>query len=139
MPVSPGASTPATSGRRRRPSSLFDIITAAIPLAEIQYHILDRVATITLNRPDKLNAWTALMEQEVRQAMYAAEADDQVRVIVLTGAGRGFCAGADMALLNSIAQSGLGWNDAGHALRNSDNGASRTHVPADFQKKYSYF
>ncbi len=68
---------------------------------EIQYTVSARVATITLNRPDKLNAWTRTMEQEVRQAMHEAARDDQVRLIVLTGAGRGFCAGADMSLLRS--------------------------------------
>ncbi|HEX6897511.1 MAG TPA: enoyl-CoA hydratase-related protein, partial [Bryobacteraceae bacterium] len=66
-------------------------------LQETLYHVSDRVATITLNRPDKLNAWTGTMEQEVRASIYEAEKDDNVRVIVLTGAGRGFCAGADMS------------------------------------------
>jgi enoyl-CoA hydratase/carnithine racemase len=74
---------------------------------EILYSVADRVATITLNRPDKLNAWTAVMEQEVRRAVYEAEADEDVRVIVLTGAGRGFCAGADMSLLSNIAAKGV--------------------------------
>jgi len=73
-----------------------DIILASMPNQEALYQVADRVATITLNRPEKLNAWTAVMEQEVRSAIEDAERDDQVRVIVLTGAGRGFCAGADM-------------------------------------------
>jgi enoyl-CoA hydratase/carnithine racemase len=106
---------------------------------ETLYQVVDRVATITLNRPDKLNAWTATMEQEVRAAMHAAEADANVRVIVLTGSGRGFCAGADMSLLSGIAQQGLPGSGGDHALRNSGNGAQRAHVRADFQKKYSYF
>ena len=75
-----------------------------MPHSEILYDVSDRVATITLNRPDKLNAWTAVMEKEVRAAVHEAEADEAVRVIVLTGAGRGFCAGADMSLLSDIAQ-----------------------------------
>ena len=75
---------------------------------ETLYTVSDRVATITLNRPDKLNAWTAVMDQEVRAAMYEAERIPNVRVIILTGAGRGFCAGADMSLLGAIAQDGLG-------------------------------
>jgi enoyl-CoA hydratase/carnithine racemase len=104
---------------------------------ETLYHVSDRVATVTLNRPDKLNAWTAVMEQEVRASIYEAEKDDQVRVIVLTGAGRGFCAGADMSLLGAIAQQGLG-NAGEHVLANSGNG-HRANVRADFQKKYSYF
>jgi enoyl-CoA hydratase/carnithine racemase len=104
---------------------------------EILYCVADRVATITLNRPDKLNAWTAVMEQEVRRAIYGAEADENVRVIVLTGAGRGFCAGADMSLLSSIAARGI--TDRERVLQNTDNSSKRDNVPADFQKKYSYF
>ncbi len=69
---------------------------------QILYGVSERVATITLNRPDKLNAWTAKMEEEVRSAMTAAAGDDGVRAILLTGAGRGFCAGADMSLLTGI-------------------------------------
>ena len=68
----------------------------------ILYGVEHRIATITLNRPERLNAWTAIMEREVRAAMEAAAADEGVRVIVLTGAGRGFCAGADMNLLQTI-------------------------------------
>lgn len=108
-----------------------------MPYQEILYNVADRVATITLNRPDKLNAWTAVMEQEVRRAVYDAEADANVRVIVLTGAGRGFCAGADMSLLSNIAEKGIG--DRERVLENSDNGSRRENVRADFQKKYSYF
>lgn len=109
-----------------------------MPNQETLYTVADRVATITLNRPDKLNAWTATMEQEVRAAMYEAEGDPNVRVIVLTGAGRGFCAGADMSLLGSIAQQGLGERGREHVLRNTGNG-QRENVRPDFQKKYSYF
>ncbi len=69
---------------------------------EILYGVARHVATITLNRPEKLNAWTRTMEAEVRQAMRTAAADDDVRAIVLTGAGRGFCAGADMSLLEGV-------------------------------------
>jgi enoyl-CoA hydratase/carnithine racemase len=68
----------------------------------ILYDVSDRIATITLNRPDRMNAWTAVMEHDVRKAMMTAGADDNVRVIVLTGAGRAFCAGADMDALKSI-------------------------------------
>jgi enoyl-CoA hydratase/carnithine racemase len=105
---------------------------------ETLYNVADRVATITLNRPDKLNAWTGTMEQEVRASMHEAENDANVRVIILTGGGRGFCAGADMSLLGSIAQQGLGDRGREHVLRNSGNGG-RPGVRPDFQKKYSYF
>jgi enoyl-CoA hydratase/carnithine racemase len=104
--------------------------------SEIVYEVADRIATVTLNRPAKLNAWTAVMESEVRKAMLAAEADPDVRVILLTGAGRGFCAGADMSLLSAIAEQGVTNNE--HALRNVD-GPARPNARPDFQKKYSYF
>jgi enoyl-CoA hydratase/carnithine racemase len=63
---------------------------------EILVEIKDRIATITLNRPEQLNAWTDVMADEVYDAMHAAAADESVRVIVLTGAGRAFCAGGDI-------------------------------------------
>jgi enoyl-CoA hydratase/carnithine racemase len=64
---------------------------------QIQYAVDAHVLTITLNRPDRLNAFTAQMGREVIAALDAADADDEVRAIVFTGAGRGFCAGADLA------------------------------------------
>jgi enoyl-CoA hydratase/carnithine racemase len=69
------------------------------------------VATITLNRPAKLNAWTRDMAAEVKAAFDTAESDDRVRAIVLTGAGRGFCAGADMSLLTSVVEGSLPESD----------------------------
>jgi enoyl-CoA hydratase/carnithine racemase len=74
---------------------------------QILYSTADSVATVTLNRPERLNAWTRKMEEEVTSAIQAAVADEDVRAIVLTGAGRGFCAGADMSLLNAVSQTGL--------------------------------
>lgn len=107
-----------------------------MPRQETLYHVTDRVATITLNRPDKLNAWTAIMEQEVRSAVEEAERDDSARVIVLTGAGRGFCAGADMSLLSNVANQGLDESGKKQAMSAT---ALREGVRPDFQKKYSYF
>src|SRR5215468_4744253 len=70
---------------------------------QLLYKVDDSVATITLNRPDRLNAYTTVMSGELREAFAAADADAGVRAIVLTGAGRGFCAGADMERLSSAA------------------------------------
>ncbi len=64
---------------------------------QILTQVDDGILTITLNRPDRLNAWTATMGRELIAAFDRADADDQVRVVVVTGAGRGFCAGADLA------------------------------------------
>jgi enoyl-CoA hydratase/carnithine racemase len=63
---------------------------------EIRYEITDSVLTITLDRPDRLNAFTPRMGSELIEAFDRADADDDVRVIIVTGAGRGFCAGADL-------------------------------------------
>ena len=113
-----------------------------MPTQETLYNVANRVATITLNRPDKLNAWTTLMESEVRSHMENAERDDEVRVIVLTGSGRGFCAGADMSLLSAVADRGVDYRDLDGPDREQilRDGASRGEgASPDFQKKYSYF
>ena len=64
---------------------------------QLRYEVTDRVATITLSRPDRLNAFTPVMAAELAQAAAAADADEAVRVVVVTGAGRAFCAGADLS------------------------------------------
>ncbi len=63
----------------------------------IVYEVTDAIATVTLNRPAKLNAYTATMGAELTDAFRAADEDDAVRVVIVTGAGRGFCAGADIS------------------------------------------
>ncbi len=68
----------------------------------VQYAVSDGVAVVTLNRPDRLNAWTPEMGELYFDRLEHAGSDPEVRVIVVTGAGRGFCAGADMSLLQSI-------------------------------------
>jgi enoyl-CoA hydratase/carnithine racemase len=77
-----------------------------VPFTEVDYKTTGHVAIVTLNRPESLNAWTSVMGNEVRQAMRKATDDGNVRVIVLTGAGRGFCAGADMKRLSNISSAG---------------------------------
>jgi enoyl-CoA hydratase/carnithine racemase len=64
---------------------------------EIRYEIAGGVLTITLDRPDRLNAFTPTMGRELIEAFEHADADDEVRAVIVTGAGRGFCAGADLA------------------------------------------
>jgi enoyl-CoA hydratase/carnithine racemase len=64
---------------------------------EITYVVADNVATLTLHRPDKLNAFTGVMMSEMIDAFDRADADDQVRAVIVTGAGRAFCAGADLS------------------------------------------
>lgn len=70
---------------------------------EVKYQVADPVAVITMNRPDQLNALTTRMLAEIRHALGAAERDDAVVGIILTGAGRGFCAGMDMNSLDGLA------------------------------------
>ena len=71
---------------------------------EIIYEVVDPVATITINRPERLNALTARTQVEIKHAMIAAERDERVVGIILTGAGRAFSAGADMRSLAEIAE-----------------------------------
>ncbi|MFV0643545.1 MAG: crotonase/enoyl-CoA hydratase family protein [Sphingomonadaceae bacterium] len=63
----------------------------------ILYDVNDRVATLTLNRPDKFNAMNPLMQKEIEDALDLADQDDAVRALIITGAGKGFCGGADLS------------------------------------------
>src|SRR3954453_20122564 len=69
---------------------------------QVLYEVSEKIATITLNRPDRMNAWTPIMDRDVRHAMETAATDDNVCVIGLTGSGRAFCAGADMDALKGL-------------------------------------
>lgn len=107
---------------------------------DILYDVDDHIATVTLNRPDKLNAWTRQMEAEVRRAMADAAGDADARVIVLTGAGRGFCAGADMSLLQGVEST----TDEARAAADRDAMAASPipdalDLPDDFSLRYTYF
>lgn len=73
--------------------------------APVLYEVDEGVAILTLNRPDRLNAWNSALGTAYHNYLDQAEADPDVRVIVVTGAGRGWCAGADMDLLQGIGES----------------------------------
>jgi enoyl-CoA hydratase/carnithine racemase len=64
---------------------------------QIRYEVSDGILTITLNRPERLNAWTPVMQRELIAALDSSDADDDIRAVVFTGEGRGYCAGADLA------------------------------------------
>jgi len=109
---------------------------------DILYTVSDGIALLTLNRPDRLNAWTQSMTRSVRRAIGEAAVDPGVRVIVITGAGRGFCAGADMGLLQDIGgesatsrQQRAGNEDAGVELPNP----SGIDVASHYRQRYGYF
>jgi enoyl-CoA hydratase/carnithine racemase len=82
------------------------VVPAPFELKVTDYEVRERVATITLRRPERLNAWTGRMQTEYRFLLARAAADDDVRVIVVTGAGRGFCAGADARALSGHVERG---------------------------------
>jgi enoyl-CoA hydratase/carnithine racemase len=106
---------------------------------QIDFDVSERVATLTLNRPEKLNAWTPTMEREVQAALRKADEDPQVRVIVLTGAGRGFCAGADVQSLDQVAAAGRSPEELRQAMASWPHGPKIAGSRDDFQKTYSYF
>ncbi len=70
---------------------------AEMDFEQITAELDESILTITLNRPERLNAWTPVMARELIAAFDRADADDEVRAVIVTGAGRGFCAGADLA------------------------------------------
>lgn len=72
----------------------------------IIYEITEQIATITLNRPERINALTPIMREELLDAIVASNDNSEVRVIVLTGAGRGFCSGGDVKAMNEARESG---------------------------------
>lgn len=101
---------------------------------DILYDKRDRIATVTMNRPDKMNAWTTKMGIEMRQAMLDADRDDGIGAIILTGAGRAYCAGADMSSLSDISQ---GRATAGGAVATPQDDFARDARP-DYRTPYSW-
>ena len=67
----------------------------------IRYEVVDGIATITLDRPERLNAFTLVMQREICSALDRVDDDDDVRAVIFTGAGRGFCAGVDLGARGS--------------------------------------
>jgi enoyl-CoA hydratase/carnithine racemase len=122
----PEASWPA--GTKDRVMSVEAL--ASTETTEVLYDVANRVATITLNRPDRLNAWTPAMAEQLRAAFMRAQGDDKVRAIVLTGAGRGFCAGADM--------SGLAARAGGQGVMQPKHDAPTEGLAANFAQRCSY-
>ena len=104
--------------------------------SELLYEVRDPVAIVTLNRPDRLNALTGRLLAEIKHAIAAAESDERVVGIVLTGAGRGFSAGADMQDLQNIATAGGTARAAATPLPESSPGDPS--LGPDFQVTYGY-
>ena len=104
---------------------------------DLRYEVSGRVAVVSLNRPDSLNAYTTAMGRSLEAAIAAAVADDMVRVIILTGAGRGFCAGADMKLLQQIAPGGRATADPQQVGPNSGT-APALEVMSHYGGRFAY-
>lgn len=113
-------------------------MTQTGPFTDILYRVEDGVAVVTLNRPDRLNAWRGEMDRDVRAAMRLAADDASVRVIILTGAGKGFCAGADMNALQGIQSEAAATGQ--RTTQTASGGAPWDPAArADFQRTYSWF
>lgn len=108
---------------------------------QIRYEVEGPMALITLNRPEALNAWTGVIADELRDAVGRAEADREVVAIVITGAGRGFCAGADLSSLEGLASGG---GRASDVLGDAPAPAATTPTPTgevepgDFDGTFTY-
>ena len=108
--------------------------------SEILYDVSNKIATVTLNRPEKLNAWTGVMEQEVGAALIEAADDEDVGVIILTGSGRGFCSGADMNNLNTIQRGASNGGPTSDSVRSVNNAIpGGLSLSNDYSLRYTYF
>jgi enoyl-CoA hydratase/carnithine racemase len=98
---------------------------------DMTYDKMERIATITYNRPEKMNAWTPRMFEELRQALEDADKDFEIGAIIITGAGRAFCSGADMGGLNRLAQ-------AAEQSGRGEQAAPDTQVAADGMGRFAF-
>ena len=119
---------------------------------EIIFEKSEQIGTITLNRPERLNAFTQTMGAEMRDALIQAENDPEIRVTIITGAGRGFCAGADLSELQDASTqdvsdiiSDQSLTDEqktsimmGQKMEEELNPENPDNIRADFRKRYSY-
>jgi enoyl-CoA hydratase/carnithine racemase len=88
----------------------------------IRYEVSENILTIMLNRPDRLNAFTAVMMAELIDAFDRADTDDNVRVVIMTGAGRAFCAGADLGRGGDTFSRNTGSSDAASTVERDGGG-----------------
>jgi enoyl-CoA hydratase/carnithine racemase len=102
---------------------------------DILYTVEDPIATITMNRPENLNAFTTRMLAEIKHALAAAERDERVVGIILTGAGRGFCAGMDINALDAASSAG---RVAAEDLSQFDASPGDPEMGENFQVAFSY-
>jgi enoyl-CoA hydratase/carnithine racemase len=105
-----------------------------VTFSEITYDLSGHVLTITLNRPARLNAWTDKMERELRTAIETAEKDVKVRSVVITGAGRGFCAGADMGGLEAASSKPVAAGAVAIDRRETVNSS----IEENYRRRFSY-
>ena len=106
----------------------------------IIYEIKEGVGLITLNRPDRLNAWNHEIETELREVMSEASIDGDVKAVVITGAGRGFCAGADMSdLSDSTGEDSDSLRESQRARLQYAPTEGQLELPSDYSMRYTYF
>jgi len=105
--------------------------------AEIIYDKSDRIATVTFNRPEKMNAWTPTMGAETRTALLDADRDRTIGAIIVTGAGRAYCAGADMGGLSEISSGRASATGGGSSPSSDQEEWLRAQRP-DYRNQYAY-
>ena len=106
----------------------------------ILYEVKEGVGLITLNRPDRLNAWNHEIETELREVMSEASIDGDVKAVVITGAGRGFCAGADMSdLSDSTGEDSDSMRESQRARLQHTPMEGQLELPSDYSMRYTYF